>query len=409
MQDALLHAIVEQWRPADAAWPPTGPQALAAIISYLQQAGTYVDEQAPYIECSYGCGELAQAAVRACCVHGGSAALETLPCAILVEHGRVCGVKMRDGHVIKCSALVASHQYVPHDARAAGANSAKHLASPTEVEGAQSSSLHEQRQNSQAQHSTCASAVTPQVDAKGCSIARAIVLLDRSVLPEAKNAQFVVPAAACGHRRTVVAWHCDASLQACPSEHALLYMACQSSGRPAEEELRPVLDALLAAGDVEHEAMAPAAKAPAAKAAASQDHDTPASHGVGASTSRQDSVLGCSDDSMQAACEQRQPDPAQADATPAHACVTCFYTCTCESSNGSCATVQGLHSCDVPVEECTMDKLAADAERIFGEICRGCEFMSSAPAPQGAEHESQQETGAEGDDLAAALQALGVG
>jgi GDP dissociation inhibitor len=101
VHSSLLYSVNQRQQ------PPSPARLLATIVAYLKQAGAYVDGQAPFIECSYGCGEVAQAAIRACCVHGGAMALDRAPETALVHGGRVQGVRMADGHVVRCGALAA--------------------------------------------------------------------------------------------------------------------------------------------------------------------------------------------------------------------------------------------------------------------------------------------------------------
>ena len=377
----MLHAIVEQSLPRGTPWPPDGHQALAAIVAYLQQAGTYVDGQAPYIGCSYGCSELSQAAIRACCVHGGCAALQTMPMAILVEHGNICGVKMGDGHAIGCTAVVAAQEYIDVA-----------TLRTSHSEASQEADIRQQGADAAAPQPSQAQSEGPRQQADQHGVSRCIVLLDRPLLPESKNAQFVVPPGSCGNSSTVVAWHCDASLQSCPAGHVMLYMACASTETPAQEQLQPVLDALLAAGDKDHAVLGE----PAAAA-----HDVhhycarPRSSNVASSASE----------------DGRASAPGMQDAGPdaGHAVVSCFYTSKRCREVGPEMVPHGLHLCQAPGTECTMDMMAVRAEQIFAALYPGHEYMGSTAHDMNEGTAGwSQDTEAAKDELGAALQALGL-
>jgi hypothetical protein len=184
VQDALLYAVLQLHHAPSSEQPLSGQAALAAIAAYMSQAGAYVDGQAPFIECCHGSGEIAQAAIRACCVHGGACALAMLPEALLVADGHVTGVQMPNGHVVRCSAVAITDSVC--------------------VE-------------------TCAGAVNPEVDDSAAyqpesrvrRTARAVALLDQPILPESGNVQFVLPPGACGNDSTIFAWQQAPSSQVC--------------------------------------------------------------------------------------------------------------------------------------------------------------------------------------------------
>jgi RAB protein geranylgeranyltransferase component A len=108
MQDALLYGVLQCQSVVHSDTELPGASALAVILRYMSQASAYVVGQAPFIEPCYGSGEIAQAAIRACCVHGGIAALDCKAQALLSEGDEVKGVCLAGGHVVRCKAVAVS-------------------------------------------------------------------------------------------------------------------------------------------------------------------------------------------------------------------------------------------------------------------------------------------------------------
>ena len=75
MQDGLLYSVYGADSRVTSTTAVEGATVLEAMVKYMAQSGVYVAGQAPFIELHYGCGEVAQAFVRNCCVHGGQIAL----------------------------------------------------------------------------------------------------------------------------------------------------------------------------------------------------------------------------------------------------------------------------------------------------------------------------------------------
>jgi RAB protein geranylgeranyltransferase component A len=115
MHDAVLYGVLQCESAVDNDSELPGAAALAAILRYMSQAGAYVTGQAPFIEPCYGSGEVAQAAIRACCVHGGVAALGTSADALLSVVGEVTGVQLACGHVVRCKAVAVSAAVLPRE------------------------------------------------------------------------------------------------------------------------------------------------------------------------------------------------------------------------------------------------------------------------------------------------------
>ena len=362
-----------------------GKAALEAIVGYMKQCGTYVDGQAPFIECSYGSGEVAQAAVRACCVYGGVSALDTRAAALLVRHGTVNGVRLANGHCIACSTVI-----IPDALQAA-------VAVGTDVRAAAPGG----RANTGGE-----AAAAPD------TVARAVALVNAPVLADSKNIQVVVPPQAAGNECTVTVWQCDASLRACPAGHWLLYFSAPSGGRPAADVLTVAIDAILSSrqGDAGTEVPSPSRDTSAAAA-----NRVPAADRVPAAKLRPPPA------EMPAA--ETSPSPAQAlAARHSTVCVLCFYTQLLYGATEPLLPA-GVERCAGPGAERSLDRLAAQAAIVFGRICPGCEFLAkqappenasdggsgNTPAPRGEQAGgavAEREDAA--DDLDAALLALGL-
>ena len=405
VQDALLHAVIQLQQRPNMASPLSGQDALTAVVMYMKQVGTYVDGQAPFIEVAYGCGELAQAAVRACCVYGGAAALERLPEAVLTRERRVCGVRMADGHVIRCSVVVASDVVLagralehtqPRADEGAERVADEHRSTDTSGQAAEADVPATSRDTGPA------AAHKVQGGVRGVQyVARATALSDRPVLADSHNIQIVLPPGSCANASTITAWQCGASVNACPQGHILLYLSTPSDGVvPASKLLRGAMETLLA---IDRSA-ASAGQAQCASAASPRGEqaaaDTDAAAGGSEATHIEASKAMDSDAEREVARD-----------VPASACVLCFYT-QAVYSNVELQLPAGVERCGVPGAECTIDELAAQAESVFARAFPECEFLSvrtDAEVTEGAVkdgHSANDE--AEGDELTAALKALGI-
>jgi RAB protein geranylgeranyltransferase component A len=247
MQDALLYSVIQRQQPPSPARPLSGRDALAAVVDYLRQAGAYVDSQAPFIECSYGCGEVARAAIRACCVHCGTAALDRVPESVLVHGGRVRGVRMADGHLVRCGALAASDS-VPL-AVAPGGSAPKLQCMQQTAEAGPADTLAgsglagkiaEERQQPTPE---CAAQQEPE---RVAFVARAIALLNAPVLPGMRNAHIVLPPGVVGNAHAITAWQCDVALRVCPERRYLLHLSTTIDEACSAPLLRRAVNALVA-------------------------------------------------------------------------------------------------------------------------------------------------------------------
>jgi hypothetical protein len=194
-------------------------------------------------------------------------------------------------------------------------------------------------------------------------VARAIVVLTRPLLPHLTNCRVVVPPRECGNAFAVVAWQCHSSLHVCPPGAVLLHLA----GRCAERQtaracLEPCILAL----------------------AAAQGRTEQGSHGPN----------DCADASPAASLEERS---AQAAAAPPAAssrihpdvALALFYTQVAHSEAAT-GLPENVVCCGGGSADSTMDDSLLRAEALF----------------TGAASATEEQ---DGDDLEAALKALGLG
>jgi GDP dissociation inhibitor len=430
MQDALLYSVIQRQQPPSPARPLSGRDALAAVVAYLRQAGAYVDGQAPFIECSYGCGEVAQAAIRACCVHGGAAALDRMPESVLVHGGRVRGVRMADGHVVRCGALAASDSVLL--AFAPGVNAPELPCTQQSAEAGTSDELAgsglagKPVKERQQPNPVCAA---QQGREGGEYVARAIALLDAPVLPGTRNAHIVLPPGAAGNAYAITAWQCDAALRVCPERRYLLHLSTPSDKASPAPLLRRAVDALLAITSgfddcVEADRSCNCAGNSVAKGGGCLSKQACQAQAGEASVAEQRTCLSSDRHaSMQRSRVARhesgksvpvQPhSDAAADDLPRNLCVLCTYS-QAELSGVQLQLPQGIQRCHGPDASTSMDELAAHAEQVFQHLVSGCELLGAVTAgADGAQsaaelHSSDaaESAGAE-DELEAALLALG--
>lgn len=463
-----MYAVVGCEDPVNEHTELSGEQALSAIGRYVSQTGTYVDNQAPYIEACYGSSEIAQAAIRACCVHGGVAALDRHLDALLLCGSTVSGVRMRDGHVVSCSQVVvtrsllasASEAPVPCDTASAvpcegeraartearclddSASSAAQERGPLDPAAERDSAAH--ADSADLHNGATAAAPTlhrqqpgpreaEQSLERGDTVARGIVMLNGSLLDDGvANACITIPPGACGNAHTVNVWQCHSSLRVCPEQHSLLYLSARmgEGSATAAQILKPCVAALLRAASAASGYKPPEApserageqRPDRADAGAGADGQHPTLGGASPSAASEHTER-CSARAAPASEQQQHQKQEQDDeAVPAgppglEICVECYYAQQACAPCGE-SVPAGLHTARPPTPATTLDGAVNEAQKIFARLCPGLDFLGT-PAQQGtgddaqpqeAEHvEDEAAGGAEEEDvLEAALLALGV-
>ena len=339
-----------------------GATVLEAMVKYMAQSGVYVVGQAPFIELHYGAGEVAQAFVRNCCVHGGQIALGVQVSSVLVQHGAVAGIRLADGHTVSCSALVGSFGYVSqlHNC----------VVEDTAVSEKSAEDVGDQQRS-----------VGGAMGGKGVS--RGIVGLTRSVLDHLTNCKIVIPPGECGNAHTVTVWQCHDTLHSCPKGSVLLYLSVNVTDDPsATDTLEQCVVALLSART---------------KLEASKSSINEASGGSEPENSVEESTMHSNE------AQGQHATPATIQEWP-EVTFSCFFMQPLPDA-AQLKLPASIVCCGDAGTSTEMDSGFLEAEEIFARLFPDVVFLTKAPAV-GVEANKEDEE--QGDDLDNALKALGL-
>lgn len=346
-----------------------GTTVLEAMVKYMAQSGVYVAGQAPFIELHYGCGEVAQAFVRNCCVHGGQVALGVQVSGVVVQDGAVSGVKLGGGHTVSCTALVGSFGYV----------SQLHKCVLSDATESFKSTEHSEEKECSA------------VGSGGSKcVARAIVAVSRPVLEHLTNCKIVIPPGECRNEHTVTVWQCHDTLHSCPTGSVLLYLSMNAADvSNTQEVLQQCVVSLLSAGGKGESSIAlnegvctdaAAAQTDEALSSSTEESAVPPED-IGVVRGPPETIQECPEVTFACFFTQALPDAAHLKLPASVAC--------CGDAGASSE----------------MDSSFLEAEEIFARLFPDVVFLTKAPAV-GVEASKGEEE--QGDDLDKALKALGL-